>query len=298
MQNNKQLYLLFIINPVAGGKNKQNWEAAIREHFKSRPHSIEFFMLTGKDDKASIKHHLSSTKPDRVVGVGGDGTIKMIAELLKETPIPLGIIPAGSANGMAKELNIPLDVNEALKIITDGTDQKIDLIKINEEELCIHLSDIGMNATIVKEFESYKKRGMWSYGRSLFKVLFSKRKFRSTIITDDKTIKRHAYMIVIANAKKYGMGAVINPEGILTDSLFEVVIVRKLNLFAVLKGIFQAKSFNPKNIEVIQTKNLELRTQQKVHFQVDGEYLGKTANVHARILPGIITLMVPKSNPS
>jgi diacylglycerol kinase (ATP) len=296
MQNNKKLKLLFIVNPVAGGKGKQDWEASIREYFKNQPHSIEFYILTGASDTTSIRNYISTLNIDRVVAVGGDGTVKLVAGVLKETPIPLGILPAGSANGMAKELDIPLDINEALKIITEGTIKKIDLIKINEEELCIHLGDIGMNATIVKQFETYKKRGMWGYAKALIKVLFLKKKFRSTVITDSKTVKRHAYMIVIANAKKYGMGAVINPKGKLGDSFFEVVIVRKLNLFAVLNGIFKGESFNPRKVEVIQTRNLELHTQQKVHFQIDGEYLGKTASVKARILPQILNIIIPGPN--
>src|SRR4026208_1041211 len=66
MQNQKGLKLLFIINPVSGGKEKHDWEAFIRKYFKDSPHNIEFYLLTGKDDKISIQHHIDSTNPDRV----------------------------------------------------------------------------------------------------------------------------------------------------------------------------------------------------------------------------------------
>src|SRR5215210_7458157 len=118
MHNQNPLKLLFIINPISGGKEKHDWEAAIRTYFKEKPHHTEFYLLTGKDDETSIRHHLESVKPDRVIAVGGDGTVKMIAEMVKETPLPMGILPAGSANGMARELNIPLNVEEALAVIT------------------------------------------------------------------------------------------------------------------------------------------------------------------------------------
>src|SRR5206468_6733107 len=133
--------LLFIVNPISGGKQKQDWEASIRDYFKQLPHSIEFYLLTGKDDRVSIEHHIKQIKPDRVVAVGGDGTVKMLAELFKETSLPLGIIPAGSANGMAKELGIPEEAKEALQIITDGSCRKLDVIDINDKETCLHLSD-------------------------------------------------------------------------------------------------------------------------------------------------------------
>jgi len=287
------LKILFIINPISGGKKKQDLEAAIRNYFKPLDHIIELYQLSGSDDTRSIEHYIKLFNPDRVVAVGGDGTIKLLAEILKETSIPMGIIPAGSANGMAKELNIPFVVEAALKIVLEGEPKKIDLIKINEEELCIHLSDIGLNAMIVKYYDQSKTRGWWSYAKALFRVLIEKQKFRCTIKTDEGTIKRKAYMVVLANATQYGMGGVINPEGDVADNYFEVVIVRKLNVFAVVNGLLRHKRFDPQRIEVLKTKTLDLKTQKRVHFQIDGEYMGKVANLQARILPGILNILLP-----
>jgi diacylglycerol kinase (ATP) len=294
MQNQQGLKLLFVINPVSGGKEKHDWEAAIREYFKTQPHSIEFYLLTGKDDKISIQHHIDRIHPDRVVAVGGDGTVKMLAEMLKETTIPLGILPAGSANGMAKELAIPLEVAEALAVITNGMCKKIDVIRINEEQICIHLSDIGLNAMLVKYFEKSKKRGMWGYGKTILRVMWEKQKLRVTIKADEETVKRKAYMVTIANARKYGTGANINPDGDVADGKFEIVIVRKLNVFEICKAIFTNRSFDAEKIEVFSVKTAELAIHRKAYFQVDGEYLGKIAAIHARILPQILNVMVPE----
>lgn len=293
MQKDGKLKILFVINPVSGGKEKHDWEASVREYFKDKPHAIEFYLLTGKDDKVSIQHHIERILPDRVVAVGGDGTVRMIADMLKETTMSLGILPAGSANGMAKELKIPLQAEEALNIIANGESRKIDIVKINEEEICIHLSDVGLNAMLVKYFEGSKKRGMWGYGRAVLKVLWKKQSLHVIIKTDDRQIKRKAYMIVIANAQTYGTGAVINPEGKLDDGLFEIVVVRKLNVLELLKMLITHKPFHPNRVEVFQTKNLELLIKRKTYFQVDGEYLGKTTCVKARILPRIINVMLP-----
>src|SRR5215211_74410 len=288
MQKQKDLKLLFVINPVSGGKEKHDWEASIREFFKDKPHNPEFFLLTGKDDKRSVEHYIERIQPDRVVAVGGDGTVKMLTELLKETQTPLGIIPAGSANGMAKELGIPIKVEEALQIILNGACQKIDLIKINEEEICVHLSDIGLNAMLVKQFEQSKKRGMWGYGKAVFKMLWEKQKMKVTIKTDDAIIKRNAYMVAIANARKYGTGANINPDGNVADGKFEVVLVRKLNVLEIFKSVFTDRSFHPQKIEVLQAKNLQLDLHRKAYFQIDGEYIGKITSLKARILPQVL----------
>ena len=238
MQNPDVLKLLFIINPISGGKEKKDWEQAIRNYFKDKPHVTEFYILTGKEDKRSIQHYMDLIKPDRAVAVGGDGTVKMVTELVKETTISLGILPAGSANGMAKELEIPSEIEAALDIIVSGENKKIDLIKINEEHICIHLSDLRLNAMLVRYFEESTKRGMWGYGKAIFRVLWEKRKMRVTIQTDSETIKRKAYMVALANARKYGTGANINPEGDVADGKFEVVVVRKINVLEIIKAIF------------------------------------------------------------
>lgn len=294
MQKEGQLKLLFIINPVSGGKNKTNWEEEIRTYFKTSPHNMEFFLLTGKDDSTSVTHHIDSVNPDRVVAVGGDGTVKLIAELVKNKQLPLAIIPAGSANGMAAELGIPLDVKEALEVAVNGREQHIDLVRINEKESSIHLSDIGLNAMLVKYFEGSKKRGMWGYGKAIFRVLYEKQKIHATISTDTERFNRKAYMIVIANARKYGTGANINPDGDVADGFFEVVVLRKLNLVEILKALLTNRSFDPDKIEIFKTKTAIVETRRRNFFQVDGEYRGKTNKVTANILPGALKIMLPE----
>jgi diacylglycerol kinase (ATP) len=293
MQKEGQLTLLFIINPVSGGKSKTNWEEEIRTYFKTSPHNMEFFLLTGKDDSTSIAHHIDSVNPHRVVAVGGDGTVKMIAELVKEKQLALAIIPAGSANGMARELGIPIDVNEALEVAVNGIEKKIDLVRINDKESSIHLSDIGLNAMLVKYFEGSEKRGMWGYGKAIFRVLYEKQKIHATITTDTERFNRKAYMIVIANARKYGTGANINPDGDVADGFFEVVVLRKLNLVEILKALLTERSFDPEKIEIFKTKTAIVETRRRSFFQVDGEYRGKTSNISAKILPGALRIMLP-----
>ena len=290
----KSLKILFVVNPIAGGKEKKDWETAIREFFKESDYSIEFFIQTGANDKPSIQHHIERFGPDTVVAIGGDGTVKLVAELIRETPMRLGIIPAGSANGLAKELGIPVEVNEAIQVILNGEIRKLDAIRINEEELCFHLSDIGLNALLVKYFENSKRRGLWGYGQSLFKMLWNKRRLRVAIKTDREEVKRHAFMVVLANAEKYGTGAVINPHGDVSDGEFEVVVVRKLHVLEIIKAVMARKGFHPDRIEIFRTRNVTIRFQQKFPFQVDGEYLGKIASLQARIVPGIVNVLVPQ----
>jgi YegS/Rv2252/BmrU family lipid kinase len=284
---------LFVINPISGGKQKDDHEVAIKKHFESLPHAIEFFALDGKNDAQRLKQTLEQLKPHKVVAVGGDGTISLVAKKILGSEMQLGIIPAGSANGMARELNIPLNITDALNVLIADNVKKADAILINKQ-VCLHLSDIGLNARLIKYFEEGNKRGKMGYAKVALKVLWKKQNIRTIIQTKDSEIKRDAFMVVLANASKYGTGAVINPQGDLYDGLFEVVIIRRLALSEIFKMWFRPQIFDPKKIEIIQAKAVNIETQHAVHFQVDGEYLGKVKHIEARILPGKLQILLPK----
>ena len=287
---------LFVINPVSGGKEKVNWKERIEKYFSDTTACIHIETLKGDNDKQDVKEWIEKYHPEKIVAVGGDGTVKMIAELVANTEIQLGILPAGSANGMAKELGIPSNIKEALKVIDKGTVEKIDAIQINDKDMSIHLSDIGLNALLIKYFDDDNRRGMWGYAKVLFRVLRTKRLLRLNIQLDDGDIDRAAFMAVIANARNYGTGAVINPEGNLHDSKFEVVVVRRLKLVELFKMLIASKDFNPDYIEVLQTKKATITVQKKTHFQVDGEYKGKVSTINAKVLSGVLNVLVPSNN--
>lgn len=284
------LKLLFIVNPGSGSDNL-DYKKEIIDFFKSLQHDAEVYELPAECDIAQLKATIHKTKADRVVAVGGDGTLKLVAECLKGTATPIGIIPAGSANGMAKELGIPLDLKEALDLTISGKPKQIHLVMVNNE-LCIHLSDIGFNAYIVKKFDDLPQRGMLGYAKATWKALWNHHKMEVEFDIAGETIRSEAAMVVIANATMYGTGVKINPEGKLDDDVFEVILVKKYSVMEILKIRFTALPFNPGKIELFQTKSLLIKTRHKVHFQVDGEYIGKVNEVKAKILPAAISVII------
>ena len=292
MKATSNLKILFIINPVSGGKKKINWEPIIHKYFKPLSHNIEFFILTGKEDASSIQYWIKKFSPERVIAVGGDGTVSLVAQQLLNSSILMGILRGGSANGMAEELKIPEEPKLAMDIILNGKMQKCDLIKINDNDICIHLSDVGLNARLVKYFDKSSFRGMWGYARMVLKILWQRKLLQAHIEADDLNIDTTAYIIVIANASKYGTGAVINPEGLIHDGKFELVIVRKISLIEIFKMYLSNKRFDPKKVEIFQTTKAVITTTREIHFQVDGEYKGKINKVYAEILPSALNLLV------
>ncbi len=293
MQDDKALKLLFVINK-GSGKDDKNWQTLIRNYFAASHHMAALFDLPDDCCTEDIEKQVANTKPDRVIAVGGDGTVKLVAECCMKVHIPLGILPAGSANGMAKELKIPVDTEKALSNAVQGVAKKIHLTQVNDE-LCIHLADMGFNAFVIKKFDTYNARGMWGYVKAAWSALRSHDRMQVQIKVDGETKQKSAAMIVIANATMYGTGALINPDGSLEDELFEVIVVRKISFTEIFKMVVTHQPYNPTKTEVYQTGDVQISSKKKAHFQVDGEYLGKVNEVKACIVKEALEIIVPVS---
>ncbi len=287
--SDKKSKLLFIVNP-GSGKNEIDLKSEITNYFTSKPETFEIYELQKSCTVAKIKSVIEKSKADRVIAVGGDGTLKLVAECLLGTETPIGIIPAGSAKGKAKELGIPLDVVEAINLAISGEAKQIHATMINKE-LCIHLADIGFNAYLVKKFDELAERGMLTYAKAAWHAFFNHRKMDVELKIGKEVIRQKAAMVAIANATSYGTGLAINPDGKLDDDVFEVVLVKEYAVMEILKIWISRLPWNPKKIEIFQTSSLTINTKHKVHFQVDGEYLGKVNNIEAKLIPNAIRLI-------
>ncbi len=285
--------ILFIINP-ASGNNAINWAVVIANYFTTLHHEIQLYTLTKSCNVRTINDKIAAFKPQQVVAVGGDGTVKLVAECLIHTNILLGILPAGSANGLARELGISDNPQKAMDVLVEAHSKIIHITLINNH-LCIHLSDIGLNAYAMKKFKTQYGRGMWGYVIASLKVLLVNPIIEIKMQIGDKKIETKAEMIVIANATKYGTGALINPIGQLDDALFEVIVIKKISFLEVFKMVFSHTSYDPNKTEIFQTAQLSMRATKKIHFQVDGEYLGKIKAVNAVLVRDALHVICPST---
>lgn len=294
MEERSRQKILFVINNGAGN-HKIDWPNEIENYFKQLDFTIELFDLKKSFKIEDLREKIEILNPDQVVAVGGDGTINLLAQCVLQKNIKLGILPAGSANGLAKELGISEIPAKCLKIITEGKSKKIHVLKVNNN-LCIHLSDIGFNAWMINKFQKENVRGHLGYFKAnlkvLWKILFANKKVKVFLKLDNIEIETKSGMVVIANAREYGIGAVINPTGSLVDDIFEVVVIKKISVIEVFKMLVSHKPFNPEKTQVFKTKYLKINLSKKIHFQVDGEYLGKVDEVEAYIIPAAIDIIV------
>jgi len=283
--------LLFVVNPISGGRDKEVFIEDAKEFCFKYGIEVSEFYTTGKDDIKRLKEEAEHIHPDRVVSIGGDGTTLMTSLALQGSDTPFGIIPMGSANGMAKELGVPADPLEALQdLIISKIIVPLDLIRVNKEHYTIHLGDIGINAAMVENYSKEQSRGWLAYAKHFVDAIKNSPIFKVKIQIEDKEYEHEAYSVLIANTRMYGTGAIINPKGNPHDGKFEVVVIKQndisgiinLGLTAITEKALEAlKGYS----DIYQTNHAIIKPLQPKVLQLDGEVIGKSDEIEAEIVP-------------
>ncbi len=199
--------ILFVLNPKSGHEKSNQIVEIIARIAPEKGVTWEILRTRGTGDKKRIEDRIKKLEPEKVVAIGGDGTINLVASLLVNKKIMFGLIPAGSANGLAYNLNISDDPEKALMNIIGGKPRPMDVILINDTSHCLHLADVGINARLVKRFEKEGSKGIAGYGKQLVKEIFSKKKtFRFKLNSPGLQKKMKAEMLVLANSRSFGTG--------------------------------------------------------------------------------------------
>ena len=276
--------IIFVVNPISGDLDKSDLVDAVQEFATTNHFHLEVYETTGKKDQEKIQSLYNEYQPERIVVAGGDGTIKMVAEAMEKYDVIIGILPAGSANGLSVDLNLPTTIEENLKIAFLSHYIEMDMISINGKK-SIHLSDIGVNANLVKNYEESNLRGLWGYALQAYSALKeSEEPFVATITANNEVVEHTARMIVIANSQKYGTGVIINPNGAMNDGKFELVILKSLDLLLIGKIITGNMPIDSDDIVIISTDKATIKTDYPVNFQIDGEYCGAQTDLEIHIL--------------
>lgn len=287
--------VLLVVNPISGALDKANLIKQIEFEVKKIDAHFFIFQTKGQDDLLNLEKQIRELKPCRILIAGGDGTIKLTAEALKDEEIPVGIIPAGSANGLASNLKLPLNLEEKIHIALGNTFQKIDIILIDDDQYCLHMADFGINAELISKYADSNIRGKLGYVlHSIPTLLESEYPFQFKIEANNQTYEKEGILLAIANANSYGTGAKVNPNGKIDDGFFEVLIFKHFDIIKILKTLRNEVDYDPEFMEIISTKEAKISCASPVAFQIDGEYLGRKESIHAEILPNKLTIAIPK----
>lgn len=285
--------VIMIVNPISGDVDKVAFTEAAKAFAEEENLEFVLYETTGNGDISKIKALYEQHKPQRILVAGGDGTIKEVAEALEHHDVIIGILPAGSANGLSVDLNLPDSLEENLKIAFHNNYMEMDMICINGKK-SLHLSDLGLNAQLVKNYENSSTRGMIGYALQAITTLSEQEEpFTAKITANNQTTECVARMIVIANSQKYGTGVTINPTGVMNDGKFEIVILKNLDLLVFGKIISGNMPADSDDVEIISTDRAKISLGNAVSFQIDGEYIGQEKELDIFILPGQMKVAIP-----
>lgn len=291
--------IFFVVNPGSGTQSpaeKDAFIARLDDHARHLHFTYEVFKLTGGDDLRALRDRLMDFLPDVVAAVGGDGTCNLLLPLLRDQPAALGIVPFGSANGLAAEFGIDDDEGTALGHLVNGRKLRCDLLLLNDKHYSLHLSDIGMNARMIKRFERENRRGLYGYFRQFWREVIRARPRRFRLYVGKEKWRKKVHMIAFANGRKYGTGAVLNPSGRPDDGQFELILIRPYPRWAVVSiayHFFLGDLRTSPYAEIHPCREVMVRRRRPFTFQTDGEVHGYTRELRVRLLPRCLTVMVP-----
>lgn len=289
----------FIVNPSAGHGNYKRVIHEIRRAISECDSSYEISIPNYKGEAISIAK-TAADNYDVVVAVGGDGTINEVLNGIMGTQAILGIIPAGTGNGFAREFNIPLHIKEACKVLLDGNVKWVDVGK-SADRYFLGTAGLGFDALIAKFAGEVLGpfRGMWLYFFAGLLILYKYNPALISVKIDSQTVKVSPLLVAIANTRRYGGRALIAPGAKPDDGLFDVCVVkhmRELRLLWNLPKLFKGEHTNLSEVSIYRGSEVLIDAPVPVPIHVDGEPLDSCCEVQFTLLKRALRILVPKTH--
>lgn len=285
---------LIITNPVSGSrvlKGKPHEKTALA--LLNAGHEVRIIPTEfgGHANKIAVEACLSDT--DVICAIGGDGTVNEVASALIGSNKTLGIIPNGSGNGLARELNIPLNIDSAIDTLLSHNVSTIDSCRVNDRSfLCT--CGIGFDGSVSEEFSESSLRGPMVYIKDSVQTFFSHTPATYHLNIDGKEITTKAFLIAFANASQYGNNAFIAPNASLTDGIMDVTIIKEFPIVDAAQVAIQLFSKgldqNPYT-ELHQGKEITVTTDTPIPYHIDGEAMGSTSEIRLSVLPASLKVV-------
>ncbi|MCL1973797.1 MAG: NAD(+)/NADH kinase [Bacteroidetes bacterium] len=286
----------FIVNPISGTRGKVRPENYLERFFTHYTDwYIDIYYTKGAEDAYEAALRYKESKVDLVVAVGGDGTVNQVARALVFSTIPLGIIPTGSGNGLARHLRIPRSLPKAADVLLQQHIAVIDSGAINGRPFFC-TAGVGFEASLANRFDAAPVRGFSSYIAlsAMEYTHYHPEKYK--IYVGDSMMEREAFLITFANCAQWGNNVYIAPGACATDGQLDMVI---WNSTSVARIPFTAMRLLAKNIDhskFIETFRGPLFKIQRMcdgYVQFDGEHVWMGRDLNVEVFPASLKVVAP-----
>ena len=284
--------LLFVINPISGGKSKSHVPDLIIKHLDHAMFDYDIYWWEVVDDLPTALHRFIEQHGYAVVAIGGDGTINSVASSLIHSSVRLALIPQGSGNGFAREFQISRSISKALHQLNTATEKAVDVGKMNDK-VFVNVAGWGFDAKVSNTFATLTKRGFWSYFKAIYKDFGGAINLNFTIQSDKETYSNKGFLLTIANGRQWGNNFYIAPKASFTDGVLDIVFIRKPKLYQIPYLVI-CLYFKLSNRLIIrrQAQNVTITSDKPCYTHVDGEPLEKVGSVNIEVLPEALMVLV------
>ena len=296
------LQVAILINPRAGvrrgdavAQRTEMSRAALRDHGSDG----EVVVADGPGRGRAAARKLLEQAVETVVVWGGDGTVNEVASQLVGSGVPLGIVPAGSGNGLARELGLHMDPARALRVALQGPVRWIDAGELGGR-LFFNVAGVGFDARLAAAFNARTRRGAAGYAAAAIGEAARYEPLRYTVTADGAASSGPALLVAVANTRQYGNGAIIAPRARPDDGRLELVVVPPVGIPAAcwqLRRLFDGTLHRMPGIRMRPVQAGEIAAGEPLAFHVDGEVVSGDRRlplaVRARALPVRVPALPP-----
>ena len=286
-----------IINPISGAHGhpevaRQRVQLATKL-LSAADHAPEVHVTERGGRAYELAQSAIARGASLVVAWGGDGTMNEVGRAVAFRNATLGLIPAGSGNGLARELRLPMQPEQALAAVLRAPERTIDVGEINGR-FFFNAAGVGFDAHVGWLFNNRpgRRRGMLPYVAIAARELFTYRSPEYVVTADEETVRVQALLIAFANSRQYGNGAIIAPAARLDDGKLTLVIVKERSPLTTLweaRRLFSGTLERSPRVTIRQVVQATITAERTLRFHIDGEpineeYRTLTVRVHPRAL--------------
>lgn len=294
-----------IVNPRAGGQyawrlDREQVEARVGRVAAASGVRARVVFTEGGGDGVSLAQRALESAPVLVVAWGGDGTVNEVASVLAGTPVPLGIVPAGSGNGLGRELGIPRNPILALRLAFARETRAIDVGTLGER-MFVNVAGCGFDAQVAWRFSQGRhRRGLVRY---LLFTLDEVRRYQSPryrVTWDDGEFEGRAVVVTFANSRQFGNGAVIAPPARVDDGWLDLVIVQPETPLRDLwraRKLFTGTLLSDSHVRWARVRRARVQSGGGLRAHVDGEPFDGPPELVAGLQPLALTVCAGRSRP-
>lgn len=227
---------------------------------------------------------------------GGDGTLNCAIEGLIETKLPLGILPMGTANDLARTLEIPTDLSAACQVIASGKVRLIDLGWVNDHYF-FNVASLGLSVQITQRLtKDVKQRwGVLAYAFTALQTIWESRPFRAEIKVNNQSFYVKTIQIAIGNGRYYGGGMKVAEDATIDDrrlDLYSLETQHWSEIIALLPAMRQGNHSNWPNVRALHAQEIEIKTSKRRPINTDGEITTQTP-AKFRVIPQALAVIAP-----